>query len=118
MNGDISLGREQLSGTLSQANTLSGTLSKAASLSGALNLGFNPNKYYTKEEIDEMLQSISEEIVSAATYLEFPVVGRADTIYVDTTHNKVYRWDDDSLKYFCVGSDYSEIGVIDGGWNE
>lgn len=118
MNGDISLGREQLSGTLSQVSNLSGTLSRAVGLSGALALGVNPGKYYTKEEIDEMLQSVSGKIVSATTYLEFPVVGSTDTIYIDSTHNRVYRWDDDSLKYFCVGSDYNEIDIIDGGWNE
>ena len=108
MKGDLAL----------SSNRLSGTLGKPNSLSGVLSVGLNPSRYYTKEEIDEMLQSVSGNVVSATTYLEFPVVGNTDTIYIDSTHNRVYRWDDDSLKYFCVASDYNEIDIIDGGWNE
>lgn len=27
----------------------------------------------------------------------------------------MFRWDDDDLDYHCVGSDYNDIDVIDGG---
>ncbi len=108
MIGDISLSKGQLSGTLSRSSGLAGTLA----------LGVSPGKYYTKAEIDEMIESLSGKIVSAETYLEFPVVGNADAIYIDTANNKVYRWDDDELKYFCIGSDYDGIGIINGSWDE
>lgn len=42
----------------------------------------------------------------------FPTIGKPGNIYIDTLTNKSYRWDDDNLKYYCIGSDYSEINLI------
>ena len=30
-------------------------------------------------------------------------------------HNKIYRWDTTDMKYFCIGSNYDDIEVINGG---
>lgn len=49
------------------------------------------------------------------SYLEFPSLGGPKILYMDTTMNKAYRWDEDEKKYFVVGSDYEQIKVIDGG---
>lgn len=46
---------------------------------------------------------------------EFPNVGREDVTYIDQEANKTYRWDNKARKYYCVGSDYNDIEVIDGG---
>lgn len=46
---------------------------------------------------------------------EFPTLGKTGVIYIDTGSNKLYRWDDKNLKYYCCGSDYDEIDIIIGG---
>lgn len=45
----------------------------------------------------------------------FPNIGDANVLYGDTTENKLYRYDPDDGKYYCVGSDYNDIIAIDGG---
>lgn len=54
-------------------------------------------------------------IVEATTFLEFPSVGRGNTLYVDKSANKTYRWDEELYHYLCVGADYEDVGIIDGG---
>ena len=49
------------------------------------------------------------------TYLEFPSVGDSHQIYIDIGNNAIYRWDDTAIKYFCIGRDYNEIQLINGG---
>lgn len=46
---------------------------------------------------------------------EFPNRGNEGVLYTDTTENKAYRWDELAKKYYCVGSDYNQIKIIDGG---
>lgn len=64
------------------------------------------------------------EFVAALTHLEylpfdsrfhFPNIGDANVLYGDTTANKLYRYDPEYGKYYCVGSDYNDIIAIDGG---
>lgn len=64
------------------------------------------------------------EFAAALTHLEylpfdsrfhFPNIGDASVLYGDTTGNKLYRYDPDDGKYYCVGSDYNDITAIDGG---
>lgn len=55
------------------------------------------------------------DIITKDSYLEFPVVGKVDALYVDATENSIYRWDNTNLKYYCIGRDYKEIEVIKGG---
>lgn len=59
--------------------------------------------------------AISDVVVSKASYLEFPTIGKDGTIYIDIEANATYRWDGDNLKYYCVGRDYKEIEIINGG---
>lgn len=69
-----------------------------------------------KKLIRQMINESSDdfEIVTADTYLEFPLIGNEDKLYIDSGANKTYRWDDTNLKYYCVGSDYDDISQIDG----
>lgn len=46
---------------------------------------------------------------------EFPNIGSAVYLYIDTSENKIYRWDNELKKYYCTGSDYNDITVINGG---
>ncbi len=56
----------------------------------------------------------STEIVESQSYLNFPAIGQAGKIYVDVSNNKTYRFDTDKLQYIVIGSDYSEIKIING----
>lgn len=47
--------------------------------------------------------------------LQFPVLGTAGVLYLDEGENRLYRWNTANLYYYCVGSDYTEIQIIDGG---
>ena len=46
-----------------------------------------------------------------------PNVGQEKDLYVAREENKIYRWDEEELKYYSLtsGSDYTDIKIIDGG---
>ena len=58
---------------------------------------------------------LTDAVVQKDSYLEFPTIGNEATIYIDRTANKSFRWDNDGLKYYVVGSDYKDISVVDAG---
>lgn len=49
------------------------------------------------------------------TINDFPPVGNELCLYIAKNENKLYRWDDTTIKYYCVGSDYNDIKIINGG---
>lgn len=69
---------------------------------------------YTNGKWMQITSQPVEKIVSMDSYLNFPSVGHSNQIYIDTSENATYRWDDGSLKYYCVGRDYMNIKIIDG----
>lgn len=63
------------------------------------------------------VQKTASTIVKELTFnnrFEFPSIGRSDLMYVATDENRTYRFDEESLTYYCIGSDYNEIEVIQG----
>lgn len=58
-------------------------------------------------------------VVEAFSHLEFPNVGKPNTLYVATSENggsgSVYRWDTTQNKYFSVTENTDIIERIDGG---
>lgn len=75
------------------------------------------NHKHTTSDISE-LDSILADKIEKNTYSgisEFPSIGTVGEIYIDISANKTYRWDDEKLLYFCIGSDYNEIEIINGG---
>jgi hypothetical protein len=58
-------------------------------------------------------------IVEASSHLEFPNVGKPNTLYVAAAENDgfgfVYRWDATQNKYFNVTENTDIIERIDGG---
>lgn len=63
------------------------------------------------------VQKTASTIVKELTFnnrFEFPSIGRSDLMYVSTDENRTYRFDEESLTYYCIGSDYNEIEVIQG----
>ena len=72
---------------------------------------------HTTSDISE-LDSILKNKIEKNAYSgisEFPSIGNTGEIYIDISANKIYRWDDEKLLYFCIGSDYNEIEIINGG---
>lgn len=45
----------------------------------------------------------------------FPTVGKENILYIDQESNELYRWDDENIKYYRVGTDYHNIEIITGG---
>ncbi len=45
----------------------------------------------------------------------FPNRGDKAVLYMDTTENRSYRWDETTGTYICVGADYNQIKIINGG---
>lgn len=68
-------------------------------------------KEYLKQKISEFSDEI---IIQEDSFLKFPTVGNKNTLYIDTTLNKLYRFDETNLKYYTIGSNYDDIKVIDG----
>ncbi len=59
------------------------------------------------------LQEVNQPYKS---FNEFPTIGKTGVIYIDTSENTLYRWDDTDLKYYCVGSNNNEeTEIIFGG---
>ena len=63
----------------------------------------------------EWLDSLKVQSETYRSKYEFPNLGRAGVFYTDTGENRIYRWDDGDLKYYCVGSDWNQIQCISGG---
>ena len=75
---------------------------------------------YLKDKIIECLKEYtdaktSELILRYQSIHEFPIIGDESKLYISTSTNSLYRWDDTSIKYYCIGSDYNNIEVINGG---
>lgn len=68
------------------------------------------------QAIENVTSKIHESILEFDSSYEFPSVGVANTLYIDKLNNKSYRWDVNNLKYYCVGSDYEDIAIINGCW--
>lgn len=80
---------------------IEGTLEKEKALNGVLGVGLQ--------------QVESDAVVRVNNRLDLPTVGNSQNIYFVIGENAVYRWDEEKLLYFCVGRDYEEISLINGG---
>ena len=45
---------------------------------------------------------------------DFPAVGNPEILYVSKSENKLYRYDELTESYYCVGADYRELEAIGG----
>lgn len=88
---------KSLSGSISAA-TMSGSLNTNTGMSGSLNMAKN---IYVKE-------------IEFNNRFEFPSVGKDNMLYVAKDEHKVYIFNSTTLNYEIVGSDYTEIEVIQG----
>lgn len=65
--------------------------------------------------IQNQLVQARDTVLEYPSSLQFPTIGKENTIYIDVSSNKTYRWDNDSLKYYPLNyDDYNNIKIIDG----
>ena len=62
---------------------------------------------------DNILES---HVVTETSYFDFPAIGDSNTIYVDNSTGRSYKWESDELRYICIGTDYNAIDLIDGSY--
>ena len=86
-----------LSGNIS-AISMSGSLNADTGMSGSLN----------------MAERVYEKEVEFDNRFEFPSIGNDNMLYVAKDEHKIYIFDTNNLNYVVVGSDYSEIEMIQG----
>lgn len=66
--------------------------------------------------VQELKDYISEEkVLQFSSTTEFPTIGKPNTVYVDTTRNLIYRWDDDNVKYYPLAFDPDSTYVLNCG---
>jgi hypothetical protein len=67
--------------------------------------------------IDNKESAIEVKLIphTYANSFDFPNIGDEAVIYIDEQNNKSYRWSNKELKYYCIGSDYNDIKIINGG---
>lgn len=58
---------------------------------------------------------VGGSVVQYNNKFEFPNVGDSHLLYIDISTNKSYRWDTDTMQYYCVAADYNDISIIDSG---
>lgn len=61
------------------------------------------------------IENSKEKTIHYVSTLDLPALGDIDILYIVNSENKIYRWDAHLLKYVCVGSNYNEINIINGG---
>ena len=87
--------------------SLSGNIS-AASVSGSLNADMGMSGSLN------MAERVYEKEVEFDNRFEFPSIGNDNMLYVAKDEHKIYIFDTNNLNYVVVGSDYSEIEMIQG----
>lgn len=73
--------------------------------------------------LDQDVSIINEKIerkIIFDTKFNFPTIGNPESLYIDKSQNRLYRWDDDEQKYIKLGAeaddaDWHNIEIIDGG---
>ena len=88
INGKVSAVGKRVSGTINNPISVEGNVDKAE------------NIYVKETEFNNRY--------------EFPSIGKDNIIYVAKDENKTYRFNEDSLTYYCIGADYNEIEAIQG----
>ena len=63
--------------------------------------------------IQDQIGQARDTVLEYPSSLQFPTTGKNNTIYIDVSSDKTYRWDDDNLKYYPL-NDYENIKIIDG----
>lgn len=66
--------------------------------------------------VQELKDYISEEkVLQFSSTAEFPAIGKPNTVYIDTTRNLIYRWDDENVKYYPLAFDPDSTYILNCG---
>lgn len=65
----------------------------------------------------EGLDSATEKVLEYKTFDTFPEAGKANTLYIDTSLNNIYRWSTELSTYVTLSKNIDNISVIDGNFN-
>lgn len=114
----------QIIGTISTNGSLDSQISETKQINSEINnlnvvtgsyVGFESEDIIV--EVDEKHRTISAKLqtIQYESKLNFPNVGSSKLTYIDISENAIYRWDEKSLSYVCIGRDYEQIGTIMGG---
>ena len=77
----------------------------------------SPTNKELVNKINDIIDGIQvDAIIEYKTFINFPIIGKKNTLYVSTDRNRIYRWDSEKGAYEVVGSDWSEITHIDGNY--
>lgn len=58
---------------------------------------------------------IKRSIIRVDTVANLPAIGSGSSLYLVSSENAMYAFDENTLTYVCVGRDYNEIGEINAG---
>lgn len=88
INGKVSAGGKRISGNVNNRISVDGNVDKADNI-------------YVKE-------------LYFSNRYEFPSIGKENMIYVAKDEHKSYMFNSNTLNYEVIGSDYTEIDIIQG----
>ena len=60
----------------------------------------------------ERAKTVYVKELAFRSYKEFPAVGNSAMLYIATDEGAIYRFDDETNTYACIGRDYTEIEAI------
>ena len=67
------------------------------------------------QEHEENVYPVNASGIEYDSILLFPIHGDSSKLYIAKNENAIYRYDDVEKKYYCVGRDYEELGLIQSG---
>lgn len=63
--------------------------------------------------LDKVIEDIESKVQEYESSSAFPVTGKPNTIYIDKSEDKMYRWDDEGVKYYELANPLENIQTID-----
>ena len=71
---------------------------------------------YAPYNIDSNVYEVNSSGIEYDSTDDFPPVGDPQKLYIVKSENRLYRWDELSQEFYCVGSNYDEIThILSGG---
>lgn len=67
-------------------------------------------------DMEELIKKFDNRVQTYPILSNFPTTGEENTLYIDTSTNTIYRWDDTDIKYYRLGTDSGGMNIqfIDG----
>lgn len=85
-----------MSGSITVRQSISGKLAEKSDIDGEIS---RPTTVYVRE-------------LRFATHYSFPAIGNPEYLYIANDENAIYKFDEETNTYKCIGRDYREIEAI------